>query len=269
MFTRVCLSLLSLLIFLVMHPPGAVGQFGGDSFSAGDSPGYRTRRQGGITIYSKDTDPPEIHCRHARAPYTPDYGVFIPYPEPGPYSGRVPVYTRDGTFFSPCTPRPPNGWPVGRPPSQIPDPDHLGEALPDPAVDLIVPAIVAPGIVGGWRWIGASAAARQFTQETVRAKVRNYLFNPGSPRGWDKGQWFVKALGYEPSNPEHWAMLERQIYYDPAKAMFQEMTKWGPRFEQLTKITGPNGRTIDGVRAIWQKDAGTSIIRLINIIPPK
>lgn len=72
-----------------------------DYFSAGQ---YRTRHQDGVTIYSKDTDPPGIHYHHARSPDTPDYGVFYPYPPRRPLYPRRPfvvssLVAPDGTRY--------------------------------------------------------------------------------------------------------------------------------------------------------------------------
>ena len=88
-------TLVTLLLLSAFCPGRVQAQDGGDYFSAGQ---YGTR-QNGVTIYSKDTDPPWIHYHHARSADTPDYMVFIPYPErnPPPY---YPIR------------RPPRGWPV-------------------------------------------------------------------------------------------------------------------------------------------------------------
>jgi hypothetical protein len=76
------------------------------------------------------------------------------------------------------------------------------------------------------------------TRKSVREKVSNYLFNPRNPAGWAKGQWFKRALGFEPLNREHHKLLELQLIFDP--------------------------RT-----AVWQRDPTSSIIRLLTVMPPR
>lgn len=109
----------------------------------------------------------------------------------------------------------------------------------------------------------------EITRQSVNEKVSNYLFNRESSRGWSKGQWFRKSLGFEPDNPSHRQMLEKQIQFDPKTAQFGKDTEYGVRYKQEISITGPNGRTIDGVRAVWQCDADTKNIRLITLMPPR
>ena len=92
------------------------------------------------------------------------------------------------------------------------------------------------------------------TRKSVYIKVVNYLFNPDNEDGWSKGQWFVRALGYDPNNPDHIKMLVSQITFDPEVAVFDKKSKWGDRYRQSFAIIGPNGRTIPGVRTRWQKD---------------
>lgn len=99
--------------------------------------------------------------------------------------------------------------------------------------------------------------------------MTGYLFNSESERGWAKGEWFRRALGFEAANEKHLAMLEQQIKFNPQSAAPISESEWGPRWRQDTEITGPNGKTIDGVRVIWQKDKGSGIMRVITIMPPK
>lgn len=96
-----------------------------------------------------------------------------------------------------------------------------------------------------------------------------YLFNRKHQEGWPKGQWFVRALGFNPDLPEHARILESQILFDEKTAVLSRVTKWGTRFEQDLTITGPNGKSIDGITAIWQCDLDSDIIRLLTLLPPK
>ena len=107
------------------------------------------------------------------------------------------------------------------------------------------------------------------TRKSVYSRVVNYLFHPASESGWAKGQWFIRALGYDPNNPDHVKMLVSQITFNAEVAVFDKKSKWGNRYKQSFAIIGPNGRTIPGVRTTWQKDFDTSIIRLLTVVPPK
>jgi hypothetical protein len=111
----------------------------------------------------------------------------------------------------------------------------------------------------------AEVIQRSITHE----KVVNYLFNPTSPDGWSKGQWFIKALGFDPQNVAHVKMLEEQIKFDSSRAVVRPATEYGERFNLSISVTGPNGKTIDGIRTAWQRDKESDIIRLVTIYPPK
>lgn len=107
------------------------------------------------------------------------------------------------------------------------------------------------------------------THKSVQNKVANYLFNPDNQKGWAKGQWFVKALGFDPDKSKHELMLAQQIKFDASSAVFDEMSAWGPRFKQILELTGPNGKIIKGVRAVWQIDTNSEIITLLALLPPR
>jgi filamentous hemagglutinin len=107
------------------------------------------------------------------------------------------------------------------------------------------------------------------THKSIHKKVTGYLFNPNNYEGWSKGQWFVKALGFDPESPEHLKMLKKQIKFDPDIAVFTEDTEWGARFGQKLTIIGPNGKTISDIRSHWQKDKVSGMITLLTLLPPK
>ncbi len=107
------------------------------------------------------------------------------------------------------------------------------------------------------------------SRKTVHEKLIGYLFNSKHRKGWPKGQWFIRALGFDPNQPKHILLLEKQIAYNNNIAVFTHYSKWGPRFNQNLKVTGPNGKTIDGITITWQRDIDTKIIRLVTIRPPK
>ncbi len=107
------------------------------------------------------------------------------------------------------------------------------------------------------------------TRRSIHSKVVNYLFNPNHKKGWPKGLWFIKALAFEPGNPKHVRMLEKQIHYDATLARFKRDSEWGERFEQELTIIGPTGKVIKGIRAAWQKGKDDGSITLMTILPPK
>jgi len=107
------------------------------------------------------------------------------------------------------------------------------------------------------------------TRKIVHQKLMSYFFNHENRDGWAKGQWFIRALGFDPNQPKHIRLLEKQIAYNSNIVIFSRYSKWGPRFNQKLKLTGPNGKTIDGIMVTWQRDIGTRIIRLVTIRPPK
>ena len=84
-----------------------------------------------------------------------------------------------------------------------------------------------------------------------------------------KGQWFIRALGFNPEKPEHLKMLEDQIRFNPDLVIFVKETKWGSRFKQELSVTGPKGKIIKGIRSHWQKDKYSGIITLVTLLPPK
>jgi hypothetical protein len=107
------------------------------------------------------------------------------------------------------------------------------------------------------------------TRKSVRQKIHGYLFNPNNYEGWMKGQWFIRALGFNPKEPKHLQMLEEQIKYNPDEAHFTEDTEWGYRYKQKVTIIGPSGKIIKGIRLHWQKDKFSGIITLNTLLPPK
>ena len=111
---------------------------------------------------------------------------------------------------------------------------------------------------------------REFrTKKSVRQKINGYLFNPNNYDGWAKGQWFIRALGFNPKKPEHLKILEDQIKFNPSDAIFTYDTQWGASYTQKLTIVGPTGKMIKGVRAYWQKDRFSGIITPNTLLPPK
>ncbi len=106
-------------------------------------------------------------------------------------------------------------------------------------------------------------------RKSVYDKVRKYIFNSENEEGCPKGKWFMLALGFNPENTEHVKMLTRQIHFDNLRAKYTGTTEYGEKYSLFLSITGPNGKTIDGIRTRWQKDKDSDVIRLITILPPK
>jgi hypothetical protein len=67
----------------------------------------------------------------------------------------------------------------------------------------------------------------------------------------------------------HVKMLAKQIHFDSVKAVFQGITRYGESYDLFISITGPNGKTISGIKTVWQKDTGCDFIRLITVLPAK
>ncbi len=107
------------------------------------------------------------------------------------------------------------------------------------------------------------------TRKSVYNKISNYILNPDHKKGWDKGRWFMLALGFNPENPEHVKMLAKQIHFDVSRAIFKGTTIHGERYNIFVSFTGPNGRTIKDIQTGWQIDKGSSFIRLLTVLPPK
>jgi hypothetical protein len=124
------------------------------------------------------------------------------------------------------------------------------------------------------RSVDSSPEAIERASEAVRSKVThekvaNYLFNPESKDGWPKGKWFTAALGFDPANSEHIALLEKQIKFDPDRAICRGQFQYGVKYDLDLAVTGPNGRTIEGIHTVWQTDKDSGITRLVTIIPAK
>ena len=107
------------------------------------------------------------------------------------------------------------------------------------------------------------------TRKSVYDRVSGYILNPEHKTGWTKGRWFMLALGFNPENPEHVKMPARQIHFDGSRAIFKGIMHYGERYDLFLSITGPNGKTIDGVKTGWQKDHGSNFMRLLTVLPSK
>ena len=107
------------------------------------------------------------------------------------------------------------------------------------------------------------------TRKSVYDRVSGYILNPKHKIGWGKGKWFMLALGFNPENPQHVKMLARQIHFDSSRAIFKGIMHYGKKYDLFIDITGPNGKTITGIKTGWQIDKGSDFIRLLTVLPPK
>ncbi len=107
------------------------------------------------------------------------------------------------------------------------------------------------------------------TRKSVRQKINGYLFNPNNYEGWMKGQWFIRALGFDPKELEQFKMLEEQIKFNPNEAVYSRDTKWGVRYKQKLTIIGPNGKMVKDIRSHWQIDTESGVVTLVTLLPPK
>lgn len=107
------------------------------------------------------------------------------------------------------------------------------------------------------------------TRKSVRQKIHGYLFDPNNYDGWTKGQWFIRALGFNPKEPKHLKMLAEQIKFNPSEAAFTKDIEWGLRYKQRLTIIGPNGKIVQGIRSHWQIDTNSGTVTLVTLFPPK
>lgn len=107
------------------------------------------------------------------------------------------------------------------------------------------------------------------TRKSVYDRISRYILNPEHKSGWTKGRWFQLALGFNPDNLDHVKMLARQIHFNGSRAVFKGMRHYGERYDLFLSITGPNGKTISGIKTGWQKDNGSDFVRLVTVLPPK
>ena len=111
---------------------------------------------------------------------------------------------------------------------------------------------------------GTRSSLPKTTAESVKTKLDTYLLEPTHPVGGSKANWFKQALGFDKSNSN---VLADQIKFDPSKATPTTMTQYGQKYEQIIRITGTNGRTID-VNFVWIHN-NDGVVRLVTIIPTK
>jgi hypothetical protein len=96
------------------------------------------------------------------------------------------------------------------------------------------------------------------------SKLTNYLLNPIHKRGGTKAKLLIQC-GYSQDN---WQQLEADIrnYHLAAAVDRVRETLYGVRYEIRATLPTPSDRLLS-VRTVWQIDTGTTIPRLITMIP--
>jgi hypothetical protein len=96
------------------------------------------------------------------------------------------------------------------------------------------------------------------------SKLTNYLLNPYHKRGGTKAKLLIQC-GYSQDN---WQQLAADIrtYHLTAEVDRIRETQYGVRYEIRAILQTPSDRPLP-VRTIWQIDTGTTIPRLITMIP--
>ncbi len=112
--------------------------------------------------------------------------------------------------------------------------------------------------------IDNGTASSELTSQSIRDKLYKYLLNPNHELGKDKAEWFKQALSYSRTNME---ALERQIAFDPTRAVQTTVTQFGTKFDQTISIIGANGRSINVVFSWIRTHDG--VIRLITGVPTR
>jgi hypothetical protein len=83
------------------------------------------------------------------------------------------------------------------------------------------------------------AEALRLSEESIKRKVEGYLLNPEHAKGGPKADWFNHALGFTRENATE---LERQIIFDPSRAVQTGVTQFGSTYNQVISISGPTAR---------------------------
>jgi len=100
------------------------------------------------------------------------------------------------------------------------------------------------------------------TEESIGKKLKDYILNPEHPIGKQKAKWFQSALGFTRDNADE---LAEQIIFNPSTAVETGVTQYGTKFNQVIRIVGENGKTID-VTFAWIRN-NDGLVRLVTAIP--
>ncbi len=165
----------------------------------------------------------------------------------------------------------------GKPPAQSPGAvlvDGAGQALVGGSSSGASLEVYAPGNAtfnSGNNDSGSSASNEGnssgnagFDTSNLESKLKGYLLDPEHSQNQSKANWFNQALGFDQSN---WQDLASQIRFDPATAVPTKTSQYGQTYEQVVRITGPNGKTIDTTFVFMKDNSGA--VRLVTGIPAK
>ena len=96
-----------------------------------------------------------------------------------------------------------------------------------------------------------------------KEKLVGYALNPDHPVGKEKARAFKAALGYTQENSEE---LREKILelFDEKNLVLKGEGEYGKQYEQIMKITGPNGKTANVLTA-WIKENESSEPRLVSV----
>ena len=96
-----------------------------------------------------------------------------------------------------------------------------------------------------------------------KEKLVDYALNPDHPVGKEKAKAFKVALGYTQENSEE---LREKILelFDEKNLVLKGEGEYGKQYEQIMKITGPNGKTANVLTA-WIKENESSEPRLVSV----
>lgn len=143
-----------------------------------------------------------------------------------------------------------------------------GEDIPDSLRNVVEGAIKEVGgkIKPSIAKHGVSGTMKMNLQtfaNVPKEKLVNYALNPTHPVGKEKARAFKSALGYTQENSED---LRQKILglFSEDKMVLKYEGEYGKQYEQIMKITGPNGKTASVLTA-WIKENDSSEPRLVTL----
>lgn len=96
-----------------------------------------------------------------------------------------------------------------------------------------------------------------------KEKLVDYALNPNHPIGKAKASAFKAALGYTKENSEELRVKILELFSEDKMVLKQE-GRYGKQYEQIMRITGPNGKTANVLTA-WIKEDENSEPRLTSL----
>lgn len=96
-----------------------------------------------------------------------------------------------------------------------------------------------------------------------KEKLVNYALNPDHPVGKEKAKAFKEALGYTRENSDELQSKILELFRED-KLVLKKENEHGKQYEQLMRITGPNGKTAN-VMTAWIKENKSAEPRLVSL----